>query len=283
MNFTSPMTTEETKAVEFDILSKFDDFCKAHSLSYFLAYGTLIGAVRHGGFIPWDDDIDIQMPREDYNRLLELFPKLSPFSNLRLIAPTDPDAEHTFIKITDERTVKVEAGHLYKSDSDYRGIDIDIFPLDGQPKSDKEYVKWYKRLRSVYRKIWISELEAEGDIKFSLRLAIAVFKIVRIFLPKRKKLLAKAAALHAMYPYSESEYVGCVESYFNGIGNRNPKSAYEVGVTLPFEGRDFPVPSGYDQILTNMYGDYMKLPPGEAQVTHHTNKTYWREGQNEKI
>ena len=274
MDFSRPMTMEETKQVELSILSRFDEFCKKHSLTYFLAYGTLIGAVRHKGFIPWDDDIDIQMPREDYNRLIELSGELG--TSLRLIAPRDADAEHTFVKIVDERTVKIEGGHKYRSDADFRGIDIDVFPLDGQPTDEAEYKKWYKKLRKTYRKIWMRELESTADLKLSFKIAIALFKLVRVFIPKRKKLLDRAEALHAEYPYKSAEYVGCVESYFNGIGNRNPKSAYSECVLLDFEGEKFPAPVGYHDILTNMYGDYMKLPPKEAQVTHHTNKNYWR-------
>lgn len=280
MNFGTPLTIEETKEVELSILSSFDAFCREHSLRYFLAYGTLIGAVRHKGFIPWDDDIDIQMPREDYNKLLEIYPV---GGKLRLIAPTDPDAEHTFAKLVDTETVKIEAGHRYKTDDDYRGIDIDIFPLDGQPRDDAQYRRWYQKLRRIYRKIWMGELELTGDLKLSFRLAIICFKAFRIFLPSRKKLLAGAAALHAEYPYSESEYVGCVESYFNGIGNRNPKSAYSEAVLLDFEDKRFPAPVGYHDILTNMYGDYMKLPPEDKQVTHHTNLTYRRTKENEEV
>ena len=280
MKFGKPLTMEETKQVEFYILTRFDDFCKQHSLTYYLAYGTLLGAVRHGGFIPWDDDIDIQIPREDYEKLLEIYPK---GESLRLIAPTDPDAEHTFAKLVDEDTVKVEGAHKYKSDADYRGVDIDIFPIDGQPEDDGEYSRWFGRLRRVYRKIWMRECELTPDLKLSFKLAIMCFKIAKIFMPSRKRLLAKAAALHAKYPYGESKHVGCIESYFNGIGNRNLKSDYEDVVLLDFEDRKFPAPVGYHDILTNMYGDYMKLPPEDKRVTHHTNVTYRKVKENEEI
>ena len=265
MKFGTPLTVEETKQVELSILTRFDAFCREHSLRYYLAYGTLIGAVRHKGFIPWDDDIDIQMPREDYVKLLSIYPK---DGTLRLIAPTDPDAEHTFAKLVDTETVKVEGGHKYKNDADYRGIDIDIFPLDGQPSDGEEYRKWYHKLRKVYRKIWMRELELTGDLKLSFKLAIVCFKAIRVFIPKREKLLERAAALHAMYPYDSSEYVGCIESYFNGIGNRNPKSAYGDTVLLDFEDKKFPAPVGYHDILTNMYGDYMQLPPEDKRESH---------------
>ncbi len=277
MTFEKPMTIEETKATELGILRELDKFCAEYSLEYFLAYGTLIGAVRHSGFIPWDDDIDVQMPREDYNKLIELFKEKSNTPYLRIIAPADSDAEHTYAKLVDTRTVKVEGGHIYKTDDDYRGIDIDIFPLDGQPDDEGEYKKWYGKLRKIYRKIWMSELEITPDLKTSFKFAIRVFKLLRIFFPKREKLLAKAAKLHALYPYSESKYVGCVESYFNGIGNRNPKTSYESTVLLDFEGEKFKAPKDYHGILTRMYGDYMKLPPKEAQVTHHTNHNYRRD------
>lgn len=280
MNLNRIMTVEETKLVELDILSRFDEFCRENSLRYFLAYGTLIGAVRHSGFIPWDDDVDVQMPRADYNKLIELL-KGKRLGSLRLIAPDDRDARHTFAKLVDDRTVKLEAGHRYKTDADYRGIDIDIFPIDGQPSDADEYKKWYKKLKRVYRKIWMREIESSGDLKLSLRFAIVLFKLIRVFIPKRERLMKKAQQLHAMYPYEGAEFVGCVESYFNGIGNRCEREAYDECVMLDFEGKSFKAPCGYHSILTGMYGDYMRLPPEEQRVTHHTNNSYWREGNEE--
>lgn len=127
---------EEMKKVELEILSFFADFCETHNLRYFLAYGTLIGAIRHKGFIPWDDDVDIQMPREDYDILISLF-NIGNDSPYRLISPLEKQSCYTIVKIIDTRTIKIENGIK----NDPLGIDIDIFPLDGIPSVDKAYIK----------------------------------------------------------------------------------------------------------------------------------------------
>ena len=127
---------EEAKRVELDILLHVAKFCDEHGLRYFLAYGTLIGAVRHKGFIPWDDDIDIQMPREDYEKLLELYPKENTDEKYFLLAPEMKGAHHPYAKIIDTRTVKKELG---AKKNNPLGVDIDVFPLDGQPDGDKEF------------------------------------------------------------------------------------------------------------------------------------------------
>ncbi len=277
MKFEKLLTEEETRSVQLGILRSFDEFCTAHGLRYFLAYGTLIGAVRHKGYIPWDDDIDIQMPRPDYNRLREIFDSEKPNEHLRLIFPTDPEAQHTFAKITDERTVKIEAAHRYKTERDLRGIDIDIFPLDGVPEDGEEHKRWYKKLRRIYRKLWISDLEPEGELKTSFKAAIYLFKFIRIFYPKKEKLLGEAAALHALYPYEDSKLVGVCECYFDPPSDRHEKTAYESSLQMDFEGKSFRCPVGTHEVLTNLFGDYMTPPPEGARVTHHTNKNYWRD------
>ena len=124
---------EESKKLELDILLAVADFCNKNNLTYFLAYGTLIGAIRHKGFIPWDDDIDIQMPREDYNKFIETFSH----ERYKTIAPGTPLSKHSFVKVIDTETVKIEAHKKYKKG--FLGVDIDIFPLDGTPSDENEY------------------------------------------------------------------------------------------------------------------------------------------------
>ena len=144
-----PMSFEETKQVELEILTNVAEFCDKHEIQYFLAYGTLIGAVRHKGFIPWDDDIDIWMPRADYNRFLKIYNKENSDSQYKVISPYDKISRHTFVKVVDTRTVKIESGIDYSNG--YLGIDVDIFPLDGQPDNDKDYFKWYNKLQKYYK------------------------------------------------------------------------------------------------------------------------------------
>lgn len=266
---------EESKKIELEILSYFARFCEEHGLRYFLAYGTLIGAVRHKGFIPWDDDVDVQMPREDYNRLIKIFNDKKEIDYLSLVAPEDKISRHSIVKIIDTRTVKIEKNIDYKNG--YLGIDIDVFPLDGQPDDEGVYSKWYGKLNKTYLLHVVNMLDPAVSIprRFCVPL-------VRLFFNK-KLLNKKADKLHAAYPYETSQYVGSVESAFNSKKNHIEKNQYENFVMLEFEGHLFRAPCGYDKILSTMYGDYMKLPPEEKQVTHHSNYCYWRENANEEV
>lgn len=271
------MSPEETKKVELDILTALADFCDSHGLKYYLAYGTLIGAVRHKGFIPWDDDIDIQMPRPDYDELLRLFNKENEGGPLKVISPYDPKSFYSFAKIIDTRTVKIEDGIKYKG-AEPLGIDVDIFPLDGQPDDDAAYDKWYKNKYKAYKMMHL--VLSDPDLTWKRKLICPILQLIR----SKEYYQKKADKLTAPYKFEESRYVGCTASLFNSKKNRHEKSLYAESVMLDFEDKKFKAPVGYHEILTAMYGDYMKLPPAEQQVTHHLNKTFFKDGtENEEV
>lgn len=261
---------EEAKEIELQLLLEIARYCKENDIKYFLAYGTLIGAIRHKGFIPWDDDIDLQMPREDYNKFISTYNLENKNTRFRLIAPDDPISKHSFAKFIDTRTVKIESGIKYKNRT--LGIDVDIFPIDGEPETEIDFHLWYQKLQKIYRLYGYYLINPIGNWK--LRFGIPIIKFV---IGGKKHLLKKAAKLHSLYPYEKSSFVGTVESAYNSPNNRYDKAWYESSVDVEFEGHMLKAPVGYDQILTKMYGDYMKLPPEDKQVTHHRNKTYWRE------
>ena len=264
------LTIEEAKRIELNILLELDSFCKKNNKQYCLAYGTLLGAVRHKGFIPWDDDIDVTMPREDYNWMIQNYNKLNPNGRYRLIAPTMPEAKHSFVKIIDTYTVKIEPGMDYSQG--FLGIDLDIFPLDGQPEKEKDFDKWFSQLMKIYKYFGICLLEAKGSLK--RRIGVPV---IRILTGNRRYLLRKAAKLHSKYPYHSSEYVGSVECAFVNRGDRFEKKCFDKCIEADFEGYKFPIPAEYDKVLTSIYGNYMQLPPEEKRVTHHVNKMYLKE------
>ena len=260
---------EESKKIELEILTYFARFCEEHGLRYFLAYGTLIGAVRHKGFIPWDDDVDVQMPREDYNRLIEIFNDQKEIEHLTLVSPEDKISRHSIVKIIDTRTVKIEKEVDYKNG--YLGIDIDVFPIDGQPIDEESYDKWWNKLNKIYWIYLINILDPSVSIKKSLAVPL-----IRVLFNK-KRMKKNADKLHAAYPYETSQYVGVNETPFDYKTDRADKKHYENFVTLEFEGQSFRAPCGYEEILSTIYGDYMKLPPEEERVTHHSNYCYWKE------
>lgn len=262
--------TDELKQIELAILKNVADFCDNHNLKYFLAYGTLIGAIRHKGFIPWDDDVDIWMPRDDYNKFINIYNDEN--DTYKVISPSDKKSRHTFAKVEDTRTVKLENSIDYSNGC--LGIDIDIFPLDGQPFDDEDFSRWYNKLIREYKKF--SYLILEGKCgSFKRRIFLPLIKIL---VGKKEKILNKTTALHKKYPYATSEYVGTVESLYNFKSNRYKKEWFSDSVDVKFEDISFKAPIGYDDVLTAMYGDYMTLPPPGKRITHHSNNVFWLEG-----
>lgn len=267
-----PISDEDNKKVQLGILSYFSQFCKENKLQYFLGYGSLIGAVRHNGFIPWDDDIDILMPRKDYNKLTGLFNKNKTDEKYELVHPLNKKARHPNVKIIDTRTVKIEKAIEYNLQDGYLGIDIDIFPVDGQPENEKEFRKWRKKLVHYYKgyTYCIRTFAQLGKRE-------KVEKIVYSLLFKSKEeAYKKAQILHEMYPYENSRFVGVYESMYIYEGDRVPIECYEKSISHIFEGHYYDIPIGFDTILRNWYGDYLKLPPQNEQQKHHACNVFWK-------
>ena len=270
--FGRALTESENRAVQLEILKYVAQFCERHGLRYFLADGTLIGAVRHKGYIPWDDDIDIRMPRPDLMQLIETFNEESGNSKYALIAPTMETAQHYVVKIINTETVKIEPYLDYSKA--FLGVDIDVFPLDGCPEDEKEYSQWNKKIRLLnkaynYKKkgIWRSMLSRGKDFLCNRNRAM--------FCPfmSCEQIAEKVKDLSLQYPYESSKYICAV-----GIGDRFrvPRECYDDYIMAPFEGSSFRIPAGYDMVLKAEYGDYMTLPPERERVTHHTNSVYWK-------
>ncbi len=264
------LSLEENKQYQLGILKSVAKFCDENGLRYYLAYGTLIGAVRHAGFIPWDDDIDLQMPRPDYDKFIATYQD----EGYKVIDPCSAGARHSMVKVIDTRTVKIEKAVKYEN-GQRLGIDIDIFPLDGQPESEEMYEKYYKQKHRLLRKFAF----LVSDIKqYALKTKIARgLPYMLAHLTTKNRIWKKLRKINAQYAYEHSKYIGATDSLHNSIKNRNLREWYDEVIELNFEGCKFKAPVGYDEILTKMYGDYMTLPPADKQVTHHSNKTYLKD------
>ncbi|MDO4197494.1 MAG: LicD family protein [Erysipelotrichaceae bacterium] len=248
------LTKDECKAISLDILIDVADFCDKNNLTYFLSVGTLLGAIRHKGYIPWDDDIDIMMPRPDYTRFIKEYK--GKYTVL------DPHSGYLYYsKVYDPNTVK------YEPDTDYKkyeplGVDIDVFPLDGIV-NDQEVID------KIYKKECFLELllRLSNQPIFNRKNPI---KAINRIIPRiiGSKNLVKMIEKNAMtYDYDTSDYVIRMRWSPNGFTGALPKSVYEKDYA-EFEGHTFCIPKGYDEFLTAFFGDYMTIPPEDKRVTH---------------
>ena len=250
---------------ELGILSDFMKICDENGLRYFAFAGTGIGAVRHKGFIPWDDDIDIQMTRPDYEKFLNLFPAYAKQNGLMVVNhTTKPYYGRNFSKIIDCDTVLIEP--QYKTD-DPIGVFVDIWPLDGLPENKVKRYFYDKRAVLLSKLILASSMKKDKSLSFFKRAAIF---FAGMFNPH--KLVLKLERMAKKYPVERSKFIKC---YLAGsfIFSRDE---YKEKILLPFEDTEFFAPAEYDLILKKEYGNYMQLPPLEERVPHHVINTYYK-------
>lgn len=255
---------DELKQIQLDILKFVDAFCKKNNLRYFLAYGTLLGAVRHQGYIPWDDDIDVLMFREDYEKFVTTFKH----STYKVFA-TEVNAAYPypFAKVGDTRTYFEEE----IKDVIDTGVNIDVFPLDYLPQDNVD--KIIKR-RDFLQNIWTLKrlpcLKRRGFLKNTVlklsQLVLSVFSM---------KAIVKQMEEHAK-KYNSASSSLCGNLVLGYDPDVYPTSDFENAVELPFEDTTFPCPANYDDVLRIMFGDYMQLPPEEKRVSHHHFIAYWK-------
>lgn len=257
-----------------ELLLIFKDICDRNGLRFYLAGGTMLGAVRHKGFIPWDDDIDVMMPRPDYDRLLNLIrenrvkgmPDFCDFESYEL-----NNAARPFLKMI-HKNILIDS-EFY----DDGFLWIDIFPVDGLPgpEKNKEVKRVYKQCEVVRR---ILLLNLADDSKGAINGNKAKSLLKKVLIPIAKIFgidwcSKKIIKLEQEYPYDMSKYVGVVGWGLYGPGERMKKEDFEKSTQVMFEGNEMPAMSCWKEYLTNLYGNYMELP-GESERVAHNMKAH---------
>ena len=266
-------TIDELKKIQIGILRHIDQLCRENHLKYFMSDGTLLGAVRHKGYIPWDDDLDIWMPRQDYERL----ERIMNGDNSSYVVVNHKNTTgyiYAFGKAVDSRTVLKENMEVKCP----MGVYVDIFPYDGLPGNcKKDYIRHVRRCLYLQNQRYrafqgfkgVKGTHTNGNVKrfvfWIVRRAIGGMNFIKMvdYLSRR-------------YPVDGAEYVGCLVGGYKEK-DMMPARIFSEAVEMEFEGEKFLAPVGYDEYLRIEYGDYMKLPPEEEQVTHHDFKAWWKE------
>lgn len=250
------MTLPEIKMTAKQILAYVDDFCNRQGLRYWVCSGTLLGTIRHKGFIPWDDDVDIFLPWKDYQRFMELFKETEYLGLVGFGTERRNDYPDPLAKVVDKRTIVLEdIGTVQKTNPMW----IDLFPLIGLPDDPQERVLFYAEYKELNRQIWQAFYAKNGNIN-----------VFPEWFEKQKAFLSK-------YDFDQASCVGVLGTIYEER-DCAPREVYDKTLRMPFEELMVNVPGGYQRYLDNLYGsDWMKMPEESKRKTHHNFRAYWTE------
>lgn len=252
----------DLQKVELELLKVFIEICEKLNLNYFLVCGSALGAARHGGFIPWDDDMDVGMYRKDYNKFMELAPALLPEGIFLQNYKTDPQFPQVFAKLRNSNTTYIEKSmsHLHIN----HGIYIDIFPLDGYPDRPDEQKKLVY-LKSLY----VRQLTCACSLPKTLKgkLSVSAFRLLG-YHKRTAKIAEKYESYISQYPVENSKII-CNHGTWYKQRDFISAEFYGKGTDIICEGIKVRVPEKLEEYLTALYGDWRTPPPLEKQKGHH--------------
>lgn len=267
------MTLRDVQHRSLDILKHVHDFCIKNQINYSLAYGTLIGAVRHKGFIPWDDDIDIVMMREDYDKFIKLY---KDFDEFKCFAPERGNCFYAFARVADIKMTHVWSPTPWTYETPV-GIWIDILPLDGAGNNINQYEELVKPVVDVWNKTFYTRTSLRSFSEESTFFRKAKLLLKKLLFGKRHfKLLKKQLQMCRTYG-NGTRYVHNF-AYADDIARgKGPfeREWFNKYIDIEFEGESFKAMAQYDSFLKCLYGDYMQLPPKEDRVCHDFHHYYW--------
>lgn len=274
MNEIKDIDVDELKRIQIDILDYFDAFCKKNDLKYWLDYGTLLGAIRHKGYIPWDDDIDIGMLREDYSKAEKLF---NIQSNGKIVFKTpqnDKTYRYPFGKLIRTDTVLDEYGNK----GIRTGVYIDVFPYDNASNNVRNTEKMFKR-RDVLGRIRRLQLPMRDGLSMPKRVLFGCLSSLMKMIPRNTVNRAIDRNAKKYEKEETSSRVGSFTDTYTDVYTTKqllvPKQLFQKLSVAEFEHKYYPVPTDYDCWLKCLYGDYMTLPPMDKRVAHHVFEAHY--------
>ncbi|SDB47726.1 MULTISPECIES: phosphorylcholine transferase LicD [unclassified Butyrivibrio] len=260
------LTLEEIKAVEFNILVEFQKLCNEHDLKFYLCGGSLLGAIRHKGFIPWDDDIDICMARPEYMRLAGLVrdEKLNMPEWMRIVCFENGTSRFPFIKVLDKRYV---VHNDFFKDSENDNLWIDLLPVDGIPEKEEESKQLFDTVTKYRKYVQMKYVRPFEGKSLGKKLVKPVLSVIAHII-NTDRYNYKIVDMARKNVYEKSDWVGIVTEGLYGTKEAIPRDAYEKSIEVEFEGHKFLATSYWHEYLTNLFGDYMCLPPEDKRKTH---------------
>lgn len=249
----------EYQLAQLELLDITDKICKTNNLTYYIIGGTLLGAVRHNGFIPWDADMDIAMPREDYEKFLKYWNENPDERYFYQHFSTEKNhlSPHAILKI--KNTKVVMNGMISKYKPKHEGIYMDVFPLDNPPKLPKQQEKQAQKIKKIKRVI---ELKAGYEYGSTSALRKIAKKLLQSILSPVSFTYLNRKMDNCMKKYSspDGEYLVSMASHYSYRKQLMPKEVYGNPIRVSFENKLYNAPAKVDEYLTRIYKDYMKIP-----------------------
>ena len=258
----------EVQLIELEILKEVARVCDANGIDYFLDSGTALGAFRHGGFIPWDDDIDIGMTRANYDKFLEIAPSQLGKEFFLQVRKKDKSSPYIYAKVRKHGTVFMEWS--IRSIKMHHGIFVDIFPYDNVPEDEVKRARFLRKCQILHRIFMLRSIPDRSEksaksVKYSIIAALRrvlhwMSKIIPISLIENS-----VNSLFQKYNQTQTEYLACLT--FGEIFVYKREDLFPVR-DIKFEDQYFKCVNNMEQYLTKLYGDYLKLPPEDERGGH---------------